>query len=82
MKLNWYLQKNGKEIEIKEVEKKVKEELKNEGYKTKDVQDVKIYFNADEGIAYSLVYGNEIQVRKNCSILKQWAVPSAFSTCL
>lgn len=30
MKLNWYLQKNGKEIEIKEVEKKVKEELKNE----------------------------------------------------
>lgn len=69
MKINWYLQKNGKEIEIKEVEKKVKEELKNEGYKAKDVQDVKIYFNADEGIAYYTALFTEMRSKSGKIVL-------------
>ena len=52
MKLNWYLQKNGQEVEIKEVEKMIKEKLKEKGFKTKEIKDIKIYFNSDEGIAY------------------------------
>ena len=52
MKLNWYLQKNGQEVEIKEVEKMIKEKLKERGFKTKEIKDIKIYFNSDEGIAY------------------------------
>ena len=69
MKLNWYLQKNGREVELKEVEKEIKEELKIMGYKAKDVQDVKIYFNADEGIAYYTALFTEMRSKSGRIIL-------------
>ena len=48
---------------------KVKEKLKNEGYKTKDVQDVKIYFNADEGIAYYTALFTEMRSKSGKIVL-------------
>ena len=55
MKTMTIIQSKGLDFDVKDIEKRAKEEWLNKGYKIKDINSLKIYFNADENKAYVVI---------------------------
>lgn len=58
MKVNQYLQYHGKEIQMTELEKRVKDAWKEQGNLVKDLQTIDLYVKVEENTCYYVVNGS------------------------
>lgn len=61
MKINPIIQYGGKDIDLKDVEKQIREEWKNSGRLVKEIKELHVYVKPEENMCYYVV--NEEPVR-------------------